>query len=261
MLKRRLIPKLQLSFRHSFRGTKPVLVVTRQFASHRPVGDPISQAKIYEAQLADELILVDLVRTPDSWPILLSTVEIMSEALATPLTVGGGIHSFDQVQELLNRGADKVTLNSSALANPFLIDEVASAYGAQCVVVSLDVRRLDDGVWCVWSDGGKVDTGRDAVEWALEAAQRGAGEILITSIDNDGTGVGLDLPMIKLLSKSLTVPLIASGGCGLSQHFADGYEAGASAVAAGTFFCQRDQNPMQCRSHIRNAGFPIRLEL
>ena len=261
MLKRRLIPKLQLSFRPSFRGPKPVLVVTRQFAAHRPVGDPVSQAKIYEAQLADELILVDLARTPDSWSILLSTVEIMSEALATPLTVGGGIHSFEQVQELLDRGADKVTLNSSALANPSLIDQVASAYGAQCVVVSVDVRRLDDGGWCVWSDGGKLDTGRDAVEWSLEASQRGAGEILITSIDNDGTGVGLDLPMIKLLSASLTVPLIASGGCGLAQHFADGYEAGAAAVAAGTFFCQRDQNPMQCRSHIRNAGFPIRLEL
>ena len=261
MLKRRLIPKLQLSLRNSFRGSKPVLVVTRQFASHRPVGDPISQAKIYEAQLADELILVDLFRTPDSWPLLLSTVEFMSEALATPLTVGGGIHSFDQVQELLDRGADKVTLNSFALSNPSLIDEVASAYGAQCVVVSLDARRIEDGVWRAWSDGGKVDSGRDAVEWAVEASQRGAGEILITSIDNDGTGVGLDLPMIKLLSKSLTVPLIASGGCGLAQHFADGYEAGAAAVAAGTFFCQRDQNPMQCRSHIRNAGFPIRLEL
>ena len=140
MLKRRLIPKLQLGLRRSFRGAQPVLVVTRQFGSRRAIGDPLSQAKIYEAQLADELILVDLERTEESWPVLLETLESVAGALATPLAVGGGVHSFEQVQSLLDRGADKVVLNSAALEQPSLIDRVAAAYGAQCVVLSLDAR-------------------------------------------------------------------------------------------------------------------------
>jgi len=261
MLKRRLIPKLQLGLRRSFRGAQPVLVVTRLFGSRRAIGDPLSQAKIYEAQLADELILVDLERTEESWPVLLATVEAVAEALATPLAVGGGVHSFEQVQELLDRGADKVVLNTAALEQPQLIDRVAAAYGAQCVVLSLDARPQPEGGWRVWAEGGRVDAGREALQWAREAVDRGAGEVMATAIERDGTGEGLDLGLTAGLSKALAVPLIASGGCGLAQHFVEGYQAGAAAVAAGTFFCQRDQNPMQCRSHIRNAGLPIRLEV
>jgi imidazole glycerol-phosphate synthase subunit HisF len=261
MLKRRLIPKLQLGLRRSFRGAQPVLVVTRQFGSRRAIGDPLSQAKIYEAQLVDELILVDLERTEESWPVLLETLTSVAEALATPLAVGGGVHSFEQVQALLDRGADKVVLNSAALEQPSLIDRVAAAYGAQCVVLSLDARPSADGCWRVWADAGRLDGERDALTWAREAADRGAGELMATAIDRDGTGKGLDLALTAALSESLTVPVITSGGCGLAQHFVEGYQAGAAAVAAGTFFCQRDQNPMQCRSHIRNAGLPIRLEV
>ena len=260
MLKRRLIPKLQLGLRPSFRGAQPVLVVTRQFGSRRAIGDPLSQAKIYEAQLADELILVDLERTDESWSVLLSTVETVAEALATPLAVGGGIQSFEQVQALLDRGADKVVLNTAALQQPVLIDRVANAYGAQCVVLSLDARPHPGGKWQVWSDGGHLDGGRKALPWALEAVNRGAGEVMVTSIERDGTGEGLDLALTTTLAEALPVPMIASGGCGLAQHFVEGYQAGASAVAAGTFFCQRDQNPMQCRSHIRNAGVSIRID-
>ena len=156
MLKRRLIPKLQLGLRSSFRGIQPVLVVTRQFGSRRAIGDPLSQAKIYEAQLADELILVDLERSDESWPLLLSTVEAMAEALATPLAVGGGIQSFEQVQALLDRGADKVVLNTAALQQPELIDRVANAYGAQCVVLSLDASPSSGrvaGLVSGWSSG------------------------------------------------------------------------------------------------------------
>ena len=261
MLKRRLIPKLQLGLRKSFRGVQPVLVVTRNFGSRRAIGDPLSQAKIYEAQLADELIIVDLERSQDSWPVLLNTLEAVADVLATPLAVGGGLHSFEQVQALLDRGADKVVINSAALEQPELIDRVAGAYGAQCLVLSLDVIYLTTGSWRVWSAGGQKDTGRDAMQWASEVVQRGAGEVLVTSIERDGTGEGLDLSLIAALASTLAVPVIASGGCGLAQHFVEGYEAGAAAVAAGTFFCQRDQNPMQCRSHIRNAGLPIRLEV
>jgi cyclase len=261
MLKRRLIPKLQLGLRRSFRGAQPVLVVTRQFGNRRAIGDPLSQAKIYEAQLADELILVDLERVDESWSVLLDTVAAVSESLATPLAVGGGVKRFEQVQALLDRGADKVVLNSAALEQPSLIDRVAAAYGAQCVVLSLDARPNANGGWRVWSDAGRVDSGREALSWALEAVDRGAGEVMVTAIERDGTGEGLDLALTASMAETLAVPVITSGGCGLAQHFVEGYQAGAAAVAAGTFFCQRDQNPMQCRSHIRNAGLPIRLEV
>lgn len=260
-LKLRMIPKLQFSLRRGPRGVRPVLVLTRQFGARRPIGDPISQAKIYEAQLADELILVDLERTEESWPVLLETLESVAEALATPLAVGGGVRSFEQVQALLDRGADKVVLNSAALEQPSLIDRVAAAYGAQCVVLSLDARPNANDGWRVWADAGRRDVGREALAWAREAADRGAGEVMATAIERDGTGEGLDLDLTAALSDALAVPVITSGGCGLAQHFVDGYQAGAAAVAAGTFFCQRDQNPMQCRSHIRNAGLPIRLEI
>jgi cyclase len=261
MLKRRLIPKLQLGLRRSFRGVQPVLVVTRQFSSRRAIGDPLSQAKIYEAQLADELILVDLERTDESWLVLLDTVQAVAEALATPLAVGGGVHRFEQVQGLLDRGADKVVLNSAALEQPPLIDRIAAAYGAQCVVLSLDARPDPHAGWRVWSNGGRVDAGREVLTWAREAVDRGAGEVMVTAIERDGSGEGLDLTLTAAIAETLPVPVIASGGCGLAQHFVEGYQAGAAAVAAGTFFCQRDQNPMQCRSHIRNAGLPIRLEI
>ncbi|MDA9740464.1 HisA/HisF-related TIM barrel protein, partial [Synechococcus sp. AH-736-M20] len=259
--KRRLIPKLQLGLRRSFRGAQPVLVITRQFGSRRAIGNPLSQAKIYEAQLADELILVDLERTEESWPVLLETLESVAEDLATPLAVGGGVKGFEQVQALLDRGADKVVLNSAALEQPSLIDRVAATYGAQCVVLSLDARPSVDGGWRVWAGAGRVDGERNALEWAREASNRGAGEVMVTAIERDGTGEGLDLDLTAALSELLAVPVITSGGCGLAQHFVEGYQAGASAVASGTYFCQRDQNPMQCRSHIRNAGLPIRLEV
>ncbi len=260
MLKKRLIPKLQLDLQSSFRGPRPVLVITRQFNNRRAIGDPLSQAKIYEAQLADELVLVDLERSEESWPVLLNTLSAMAEALATPLAVGGGIRAFQQVQQLLDRGADKVVLNSSALHQPALIDQVAGAYGAQCVVLSIDARPDPALGWQVYGEGGTQATNRSALAWAQEAASRGAGELMITAIERDGTCSGLDTAWIQIISEAVRVPVIAAGGCGRAEHFVAGYQAGAAAVAAGTFFCQRDQNPMQCRSHIRNADLPIRLE-
>ncbi len=261
MLKKRLIPKLQLSVKDSFRGKQSVLVVTRQFGSRRAIGNPLSQAKIYESQMADELILVNLEQTAESWSTMLKTVEELAEELATPLSVGGGLKNIEQIQALLDRGADKIVLNSGAINEPNLINRVAKTYGAQCVVVSIDVRQKNEDRWGVWAMNGKIDTKKNALDWACEATDRGAGEVLVTAIDRDGTGQGLDLGITSCLTGALNVPVITSGGCGLAQHFVEGYQAGASAVAAGTFFCQRDQNPMQCRSHIRNAGLPIRLEV
>ena len=179
-----------------------MLVVTRQFGSRRAIGDPLSQAKIYEAQLADELILVDLERTEESWPVLLQTLESVAHALATPLSVGGGLQRFEQVQALLDRGADKVLLNSAALDQPSLIDRVAAAYGAQCVVLSVDARSNAYGGWGVWSDSGRLDEERDALSWAREAVERGAGEVMVTSIERDGTGKGIDLALTAALSES-----------------------------------------------------------
>ena len=259
MLKKRIIPKLQLGIRKSYRGPQPVLVVTNQFSNRRAIGDPISQAKIYEAQMADELVLLDLERNAESWPILLKTLRKISESLATPLTVGGGVKDFEQVQELLDRGADKIMINSSAVSEPNLISRVADKYGNQCIVVSVDIKYTDNGEYTVWTEGGKKTTGKDAIRWAKEVVQRGAGELLITDIEQDGSGRGLNLELIKRVKEAVTVPVIASGGCGLARHFVEGYEAGADAIAAGTFFCQRDQNPMQCRSQLTNSGINIRI--
>ena len=260
MLKKRLIPKLQLNFKETVRGIKPILVLTKQFNNPRAIGSPLSQAKIYEAQLADELFLLDLTRTKKSWNSFLSILEEISFELATPLSAGGGIKSLEQVQELLERGADKVILNSGAVENPNLIDKVANVYGSQCVVVCIDFKSdLKSNKKRVFINSGSENTNLDPLVWAKQAVDRGAGEILLNSIDNDGMGNGLDLEITKNISAKIPVPLIISGGCGLSKHFVEGYLSGASAVSAGTFFCQRDQNPMQCRSQISNAGFPIRM--
>ena len=260
MLKKRLIPKLQLNFRETTRGIKPILVLTKQFNNPRAIGSPLSQAKIYEAQLADELFLLDLTRTESSWNPFLSILDEISFELATPLSAGGGINSFEQVQELLERGADKVILNSGAVKKPDLIDKVSNNYGSQCVVVCIDFKTdPNNDIKKVFINSGKEETNLDPLKWAKEAVKRGAGEILLNSIDNDGMGNGLDLEITKFISAKIQAPLIISGGCGLSKHFVEGYMSGASAVSAGTFFCQRDQNPMQCRSQISNAGVSIRM--
>lgn len=258
MLKKRIIPKLQLITKSSLRGVRPVLVVTRGFGDPRAVGDPLSQAKIYEAQMVDELILVDIERTESSWEVLVSCLSDIAENLATPISVGGGVRHLSQVQQLLDVGADKVIVNSGALNNPHLIEQISSRYGEQCLVVSIDVRNSGSGVWSVWSDSGVCGFREDARAWAQEAVARGAGEIIVTSIERDGFGTGLDLRLIETVSESVDVPVIASGGCGLAKHFVEGFVSGAAAVAAGTFFSLRDQNPMQCRAQVRNAGVAIR---
>jgi cyclase len=223
------------------------------------IGDPVSQAKIYEAQLADELILVDIEGSSASWPLLLQTVEAMSQVLATPLAVGGGVRTVGQVESLLSSGADRVVLNTAAISDPGLIDSVSSVFGVQCVVVSIDARAHADGGWRVWNDGGSNDSGLEVAQWGREASERGAGELLVTSIDRDGSGAGLDLGLISHLSTNVVVPVVASGGCGLAEHFSQGFGAGAAAVAAGSFFSLRDQNPMQSRAHVHNAGHSIRI--
>ena len=260
MLKRRLIPKLQIKAVRLGNKTRMVLVTTRQFGEVLEIGDPVSQAKIYEAQAADELILLDLDASVDQRQTMVSVVRKAAEQIFTPFTVGGGVSSIEHFSNLLNNGADKVSINTFAVETPDLINDASEIFGAQCVVLSIDYRQEADGDYYVWIRGGKVKTSLDPVRWAVEGEKRGAGEILLTSIDRDGTRMGLDLELTRRVAESVSIPVITSGGCGLASHFVDGFTLGkADAVSAGTYFCFKDENPMQCRAQIKNAGIPIRL--
>lgn len=260
MLKRRLIPKLQMKL--SSRGARPtmVLVTTIRFDDVVEIGDPVSQAKIYQAQAADELIFLDLDAWRDDRSTLVEVVRTAAEEIFMPFTVGGGVRTLEDFRVLLANGADKVSVNTAAVEDPDLIARASDAFGAQCVVLSVDYRLGADGVYRVWTRGGTVPTELDPVGWATEGARRGAGEILITSVDRDGTRRGLDVVLTRQVSEAVNVPVITSGGCGTASHFCEGFLTGrADAVASGTYFCFRDENPMQTRSQISNAGIPIRL--
>jgi cyclase len=236
------------------------LVTTIAFDKAIEVGDPVSQAKIYQAQAADELIFLDLDAYNHNKGIVVDVIRSAAEQIFIPFTVGGGVKSIDDFRLLLSNGADKVSLNTAAVENPELVSEASRIYGAQCVVVSIDYRRNQDGTQSVWVRGGKECTKLDPIEWAKECERLGAGEVLLTCIDNDGSRKGLDLETIAKVSRAVSIPVIASGGCGLASHFIDGFKVGnADAVSAGTFFCFQDQNPMQTRAHIKNAGIPIRI--
>lgn len=261
MLRRRLIPKLQFKRANFGGGDFRALVTTRQFSAVFEIGDPVSQARIYESQAADELICLDLDASNENRLCATDVVRRIAENVCMPLTVGGGVRSIDDFRTLLENGADKVSVNSAIIADPELITEAANRFGSQCVVASIDYQRDTDGRSIVWSRGGKVRTGLDLVSWSLDVERRGAGEILLTSIDRDGTRQGLDVDMIHEVVSRVSIPVVASGGCGLAQHFIEGIaRAGADGVAAGTYFCFKDENPMQTRSQIANAGIPIRLQ-
>lgn len=261
MLKRRLVPKLLIRHRQLGPTMRPVLVTTRNFTETVEVGDPVSQAKIYEAQLADELIVLNIDGTPiGNDAMMLGLIERLAGETFMPLAVGGGVREVDDFSRLLDSGADKVTVNSAAFTSPGLIDAAASRYGAQVVVVSIDYRPTGAGAE-VHLNHAAEPAGRTVLDWAREAVARGAGELLLTDASRDGTGSGLDIATAREVADAVPVPVILSGGCGLSAHFSEGFiEGGAQAVAAGTFFCFRDQNPFQTRSHILNAGVPIRME-
>jgi imidazole glycerol-phosphate synthase subunit HisF len=257
MLKRRIIPKLLLERDSS--GQLFQLVTTKLFADSKPVGDPVSQAKIYQAQNVDELMFIDIESKGPDEPAL-RCVTRLAEEIFMPITIGGGVSTLQHFEELLSRGADKVSINTAALEDRTLVSRAAERFGSQCVVVSIDYRIVgaDRPVFC---RGGAESANIDAIEWSRICEAEGAGEILLTNIERDGMRNGLDTETIASVCASVSVPVIASGGCGLAIHFAEGMKAGASAVAAGTFFCSQDQSPMQCRSHIKNAGLPVRMQL
>ena len=262
MLKKRLIPKLLIK-NHLIGGRqRNVLVTTSNFSRHTIVGDVVSQAKIHEAQMADELIVLNINGTVLSQDkSLLDLIENLAVQTFMPLCVGGGVRHLSDFENLLSKGADKVSLNTAALVNPEFISAAANRYGSQCVIVSIDFKMMNDGLTCrVMQNGGQLETRYDVLSWAREAYNNGAGEILLCDIDRDGNGQGLNILIAQQIADELPIPVIISGGCGRAEHFAEGFVDGrVDAVAAGTFFALRDQNLLQTRSHIANAGISIRL--
>jgi len=259
MAKSRLIPKLQL--RTSLNNpSKLVLVITRGFNDVIEIGDPVSQAKIFQDQASDELVFVNInPNNRNELPLLAQTINKVAQEIFMPLTVGGGVSKLDDFRLLLANGADKISVNTEAFSNHELISEAAERYGSQCVVVSIDYKKDSDGSYYVYTHCGSNKTQMHPVEWATMAEKLGAGELLLTSMNNDGSKEGLDLELTKLVAENVGIPVITSGGCGLAKHFSDGFLIGkAAAVSAGTFFAHRDQNFMQTRSHIVNAGVNIR---
>ena len=229
------------------------------FNSWRRVGPVLPAIKVYNSRDVDELVLVDITATPQGQPPDHETIADFSDECSVPLTVGGGITSLKQIVALLHAGADKVSINSGAFSDPDLIDRAAARFGAQCVVASIDALRHADGHYSCCSHSGSRDTGREPVEWARELVTRGAGEILLTSVDRDGTMSGYDLALIERVAAAVDVPVIASGGAGSYEHMVAAVrDAGASAVAAASIFHFTEQTPAGAKQALDAAGIPVR---
>jgi cyclase len=259
MSKRRLIPKLQLRT-SSYNPSKMVLVITKNFDQIIEIGDAVSQSKIYQDQAADELIFINIDKHDKDIGRLSKIIRKVSEEIFMPITVGGGVCTEEDFRTLLSNGADKISINTAAVRDPLFISLTSAKYGAQCVVVSIDYKKESDGTYRVYINCGQERTNLDPVSWALECERRGAGELLLTSIDNDGMRQGLNLEVTELVAKTVSIPVISSAGCGVAKDFIDGFLMGkADAISSGTFFALQDQSFMQIRSHIKNAGVNIRV--
>jgi len=230
------------------------------FVGLRDAGDPVEIARRYDEQGADELTFLDITATSDGRDFLLPIIEAVAAQVFIPLTVGGGVRAVGDVRRLLNAGADKVSMNSSAVANPDLVSDAAAHYGSQCIVVAIDAKRVADNRWEVFTHGGRTATGIDVVEWASEVSRRGAGEILLTSMNQDGTQDGFDLALTAAVSKAVPVPVIASGGVGNLQHLVDGITKGrADAVLAASIFHYGTYTVRQAKEFMAAQGIAVRL--
>ena len=233
MYAKRIIPCLDLKNGRVVKGTN--------FVGLRDAGDPVEAAIEYDRQGADELVLLDITASSDDRDIMVDIVTRVAESIFIPFTVGGGIRTVEDFTRILRAGADKVSVNSAALRDPSIISEAAYKFGSQCVVVAMDAKRRETGGWTLYLNGGRVDTGKDAVEWAKEAESLGAGEILLTSMDCDGTKAGYDLELTRAISEAVSIPVIASGGAGTMEHFYDAFTQGkADAVLAASLFHFRE---------------------
>jgi cyclase len=259
MLAKRIIPCLDVTHGRVVKGVN--------FVKLRDAGDPVEIAARYNEQGADEITFLDVTATSDGRDVILHIIEAVASQVFIPLTVGGGVRTVDDVRRLLNAGADKVSFNSAAVANPQVIREASARYGAQCIVVAIDAkRRAGDDVaargegWDVHTHGGRRNTGLDAVRWAAQMAEHGAGEILLTSMDRDGTRIGFDLELTRSVSDAIAVPVIASGGVGALEHLSEGIRVGgADAVLAASIFHYGEFTVGQAKALMARDGIPVRL--
>jgi imidazole glycerol-phosphate synthase subunit HisF len=234
-----------------------------EFVDIRDAGDPVELAAHYDREGADELVFLDITATHERRDTIAALARSTADDVFVPFTIGGGIRSIEDAQAVLDAGADKVSVNSAALARPELLDELAGVFGAQCIVLAIDAKAVPseaDERWQAYVAGGRTPTGRDAVEWAREGTERGAGEILLTSMDRDGTSDGYDLPLTAAVSAAVDVPVIASGGAGEPEHLVDALRAGADAVLCASIFHYNRHTVAEAKSHIAAAGIPVRLD-
>lgn len=253
MLSTRIIPCLDV---HDGRVVKGV-----NFVDLIDAGDPVEQSKAYEQQGADELVFLDITASSDERNTMIDVVERTASECFMPLTVGGGLRNVDNIREMLNAGADKISLNTAAVVNPELVFQSSSKFGNQCIVVAIDAKQVGaEQRWEVFTHGGRKSTGLDAVEWARKVVSLGAGEILLTSMDGDGTKSGYDLGLTRAISEAVEVPVIASGGAGTLDHLADAVDEGkASAVLAASIFHFGTYTIRQAKEHLQTRGIPVRL--
>ena len=252
MLTKRIIPCLDVTAGRVVKGVN--------FVGLRDAGDPVEIARRYDLQGADELTFLDITATSDGRDLILHIIEDVASQVFIPLTVGGGVRAVADVRRLLNAGADKVSMNSSAVANPDLVSDATAYYGSQCIVVAIDAKQTVSGKWEVFTHGGRTATGMDVVEWAIEVTKRGAGEILLTSMNRDGSKDGFDLALTAAVSDAVSVPVIASGGVGNLQHLVDGITKGhADAVLAASIFHYGEYTVGQAKEYMASQGIPVRI--
>ena len=252
MLAKRIIPCLDVDNGRVVKGV--------QFVDIRDAGDPVEVARRYNEQGADEITFLDITATHHGRDTTYRTVERMAESVFVPLTVGGGVRKLDDIRQLLNAGADKVSINSAAIFTPEFIAEASSRFGAQCIVVAIDAKKVGDNKWEIFTHGGRKPTGIDAVEWSIKMANLGAGELLVTSMDADGTKAGYDLGLMKQITSSVNIPVIASGGVGNLQHLADGILiGGADAVLAASIFHFGQHTIPEAKQYLADLGIEMRL--
>ena len=251
MLAKRIIPCLDVRDGRVVKGVN--------FVNIRDAGDPVELAKYYSDQGADEIVFLDITATHEARKTVADVVERTAEQVFVPLTVGGGIRTLEDFRELLRAGADKISVNSAAVARPELITEAAERFGSQCVVLAVDARSRGDGTWEVVVAGGRKPTGLDLLEWVKKGEALGAGEILLTSMDADGTKAGFDLPMTKAVTEAVGIPVIASGGCGSLSHFAEVFEeTGCDAALAASLFHFGELTVPQVKEYLRTRNIPVR---
>ena len=252
MFTKRIIPCLDVNNGRVVKGIN--------FINLRDAGDPVEVAAAYDKAGADEVVFLDITASSDNRGTVVDMVRKVAEKVFIPFTVGGGIRTVDDFKALLREGADKISINSSAINTPELIGNAADKFGSQCVVVAIDARRREDGSgWNVYKNGGRIDTGLDAVEWAMKANQHGAGEILLTSMDCDGTKAGYDIELTRMIADNVSIPVIASGGAGTKEHFYDALTEGhADAALAASLFHYKELEIMDLKNYLADKGVSVR---